>query len=496
MNENKVELSKATIINKDDAQLYDEVIACYKNELYRSGYLLAWILLIESLKRKIIKLADLEDARGKQQWAKIEKLEEQHLSTDVQIISSAKECEIISDAEYTTVNLLWQQRCIFAHPYMQKVNSSDLEYIMYKAIDITLSKPLYYGKKNIEENLEEIKNHPHIIPTNFVEQERFIDNQFVRIKEMHYPLLYKNLFYHLSKATENNDKLLSIFFCHYITKLILHPKVNINDPKYTIEKHLSNYPRICWLIFNLPDTWNKLDNKFQGDLFRYIDITPKKDCVNSLVQAFRLICKIQISEDFTAIYYKKLQEFPIPQAYQLYIDKNILLDRIWDEYIKEWHFRDQMKYVDFLESFNTPISDYFNETESERLGYFLGLCCRNNTFTAQTFTDKGSSLWINNLPFCRGLMRGMMTMKDNLFIHRSSFSCVLSVISKLKNDKQSPVIEYLEELPNQEPSNNEYDYDMIKAIFEDKKHLITSQEVKQRVSDIIKAFFAPIAENE
>lgn len=67
MNENKVELLKATIINKDDAQLYDEVIACYKNELYRSGYLLAWILLIESLKRKIIKLADLEDARGKQQ---------------------------------------------------------------------------------------------------------------------------------------------------------------------------------------------------------------------------------------------------------------------------------------------------------------------------------------------------------------------------------------------------------------------------------------------
>lgn len=193
MRQERVELLKASITDKDDAQLYDEVISCYKSKLYRPGYLLAWVLLIESLKRKIIKLADLDDARGKQQLRAIEELEKQHKSADIQIILSAKECEIISDTEYITVNSLWQQRCIFAHPYMEEVKSSDLEYIMSKMIDITLSRPLYYGKRNIEDKLEELKKHPHIIPTNIDEQERFIDNQFVRIKEIHYPFLYKNL---------------------------------------------------------------------------------------------------------------------------------------------------------------------------------------------------------------------------------------------------------------------------------------------------------------
>lgn len=108
MKESEIELLKSIIIDNDDAKLYDEVVSCYKNRLYRSGYLLSWILLIESLKRKILKLAELDDARGKQEWGKIETLEKQHQSTDTQIISSAKECEIISDTEYTTISSLWQ----------------------------------------------------------------------------------------------------------------------------------------------------------------------------------------------------------------------------------------------------------------------------------------------------------------------------------------------------------------------------------------------------
>lgn len=479
------ELLKVTIVNEDDVQLYDEVISCYKNGLYRSGYLLAWILLIESLKRKIIQLADLEDARGKEQWKKIEKLEEQHQSTDIQIILSAKECEIISDTEYTTVNSLWQQRCIFAHPYMEEVKSSDLEYIMSKMIDITLSKALYYGKKNIEDNLEELRKHPHIIPTNGEEQKLFINNQLVRTRERHYPFLYKTLFYYFSKSVENKDKRLSVFFHHYITKLILHPNIDINDSKYTIEKQLSDFPQICWLLFNMPETWNKLNNKFQGDLFRFIEITPTQNSVSFIVQAFRLISKIQIPDEFLAIYYKKLQVFPISRVHQLYVDKTILLNKIWDENIKEGKFYKQMEYIDFLDSFNTPISDTFNETESEKLGYFLGLCCNNNTFTAQNFTNKCSSLWINNIPFCNGLIHGMMTKGENLFIYRTSFPCVLSVMAKLENDNLFAILDDLEKL---KPSTDEFMYDIIQRIYENKKGFIVSEDARIRLNNIIESF--------
>lgn len=496
MKENEVELLKSIILDNEDANLYDEVVSCYKNKLYRSGYLLSWILLIESLKRKIIKLAELEDARGKQEWGKIETLEKLHQSTDTQIISSAKECEIISDTEYTTINSLWQQRCIFAHPYMQEVKSSDLEYIISKMIDITLSKPLYYSKKSIEEWIDEIINHPHVIPTSQSEQEKFIDNHFVRVKNTHYPFLYKKLFFSLSKSDENGNKLLISFFRHYIIKLILNVQININDNGYTLEKQMLNYPQICWLFFNIPKTWEKLDDKFRGDLFRYIDIAPNDDCVSTLIQAFRLIRKTNVSKDFLEIYYNKLQRFSIRKIWQLYVEKGLLLDRIWNEYIKNWQFYDQMKYVDFLESFNAPISDNFNETESEKLGYFLGLCCYNNTFAAQTFTNKCSELWIDNLPFCLGLMHGMMTMDNNLFIHCNSFPCVLSVIANLNSDNLQTVLAYLEKLPNQKTSSDKFSYDKIEQIFNDRKTLIKSDNAQERISNIINAYFLPVVERE
>lgn len=496
MKENEVELLKGIILDNKDAKLYDEVVSCYKNRLYRAGYLLSWILLVESLKRKVIKLAELEDARGKQEWGKIETLEKQHQSTDIQIISSAKECEIISDTEYTTINSLWQQRCIFAHPYMQEVKSSDLEYIISKMIDITLSKPLYYNKKSIEEWINEIINYPHVVPTSQSEQENFIDNHFIRVKEIHYPFLYKTLFFNLSKSYENKDKFLSNFFRNYIIKLILNANININNKDYTLEKQILKYPQICWLFFNLPETWEKLEDKFRGDLFRYIDIASKKICISSLVQAFKLIRRTNIPEVFLDIYYNKLQVFTIQEIWQLYIDKGLLLDRIWNEYIKDWQFCDQMKYVDFLESFNTPISDNFNEIESEKLGYFLGLCCYNNTFTAQAFTNKCSKLWIDNLSFCLGLMRGMMTMDNNLFIYCNSFPCVLSVIANLNNDNQQTVLAYLEKLPNQKASNDEFNYNKIKQIFNDKKTLIKSDNVQERISNIINDYFSSVIERE
>ena len=49
---------KAQIIDKKDAENFDDLIKCYQNGLLRVGFLLAWLMLIESLKRKIVDLAN------------------------------------------------------------------------------------------------------------------------------------------------------------------------------------------------------------------------------------------------------------------------------------------------------------------------------------------------------------------------------------------------------------------------------------------------------
>lgn len=494
MDINYVDISKSQICNKEDATLYNEVVACYKNRLYRSGYLLAWILLIESLKRKIIELATLDDPRGKKEWSIIEQMEIKHLSTDVQIASSAKECEIISDIEFTTINSLWQQRCIFAHPYIQEVKSSDLEYIISKLVDITLSKPLTLSKKMIEERLEELVNCPHIIPANPEEQNTFIEQQLVLIKENHYPALYKYLFFHFSKNYKTNNNV-AAFMRSYILKLL--NKIDVNQPIFTIEQQLTKYPEICWPIFYSPDSWIKLNDKYQGDLFRYLQSAPELLSENLIVYAYHLISSgAVVNSNFIKIYYDKLGVFPIIRSHTLYIDKSILLGRIWKEYIMGFQFTEQMQYIYFLEAINKPISEIFNSNDSKTLGQFLGKCCRNNTFNALTFTSKCSIIWIGNLSFCCGLIEGIMSVDGDLYIPKHSFSCLIRVFSNLSGDELNIILELLENLQNGTPSHYISEYEYIIKQFNDSKHQIKDISAQNRLEILINKYYAPaIAEN-
>lgn len=488
MDINWVEIQKSQICNNDDATLYGEVVACYKNRLYRSGYLLAWILLVESLKRKIIELANLDDSRGKTEWQLIEQMEQNHQSTDCQIALSAKECEIISDTEFTTINSLWQQRCIFAHPYMQDVKVADLEYIISKLVDVTLSKPLTLSKKMIEEKLEEFVNCPHTIPANPDQQNSLIKQQLVLIKDKHYPSLYKNLFFHLSKANEAGNKSVASFMRRYI--LILLNNIDINLPIFTIEKQLSKYPNICWIIFNIPDSWSKLSDKYQGDLFRYLQSAPKSLSGDLIVNAYSLISKgATIDNDFLKIYYEKLNDFSILNSHTLYINRGILLDRIWDEYIKDWQFTSQMKFIEFLEYINTPISENFKDEEAKRLGGFLGNCCRNNTFNALTFTNKCDSIWIDNLSFCRGLIGSIMSSDGNLYIPQNCFSCIVNIFSNMSKENSDIIIGLLEALPNNISSQDLYGYEQNMKYFNDNKHKISDHSVQDGLIKLINRFY-------
>ena len=492
---NWIELEKSQICNRDDVTLFDEVISCYKNKLYRSGYLLAWILLVESLKRKIIQLASLEDARGKAQWKLIEQLEKDHLSADCQIVLSANECEIISDAEISTINYLWQQRCIFAHPYMQEVNAADLEYIIFKMVDITLSKPLSFSKKMIEEKLEELVNHPYIIPSNIDEQRKYINQLLILIKEKHYPALYKNLFYHLSKSLENNNTIVSVFMKRFIS--ILLNNIDINQPEFTLAKQISNYPLVCWKIFNIPDNWNKLEIKFQGDLFRYLQLSTNDILPDVIINAYNIISKgANIENDFLNIYYEKLKDFSILVSYTLYVDKSILLQRIYDEYIKDNQFAKQMKYVDFLENLNHKISDIFDDNESKILGDYLGKCCITNTFTALGFANKCGDFWINNMSFCTGFIDSVMSKDGNLYIYCNCLKSVLNVLSKLDTNNFDKIFNILESLPNNLASSDEYFYDRTINIFNENKHLFSDDLLSNRIMALVNKFYQPVIDNK
>ncbi len=247
-----VDALRAKILSDDDKSLFEEVIKCYEQGLYRSGYITAWVLLAESLKRKIYYLASVGDARSIKAKSDIEQDEANHNSTDRKIFDSCKDCEIISIPEHTIISELWNQRCIFAHPYQYTASDVDLEYIMAKMIELSLAKDVKYTSQMIDERFESYWNNVHIIPVDKTEICEDINAFLLRVQDKHLSRVFKSIHYYLSKAL-NSGNAKYRFYLMVFSKLFADAlKEDINVAKYRVNDALTKSPYESIVMFMCP----------------------------------------------------------------------------------------------------------------------------------------------------------------------------------------------------------------------------------------------------
>ena len=66
---------KETIVDESDLILFEESANCFLTGNYRASYIMSWIAIIESLKRKIKLFSDLGDSNATESIKAIDKLE-------------------------------------------------------------------------------------------------------------------------------------------------------------------------------------------------------------------------------------------------------------------------------------------------------------------------------------------------------------------------------------------------------------------------------------
>lgn len=123
---------KTQIIDEKDSKNFDDIIKCYQDGLLRAGFLMAWLMLVESLKRKIVELADKGVKVAASELKTITTTEDAMHSNDEVIWKGALKCELITKEEDSVLEMLWKKRCIMSHPYMPEVNESDFRYMVEK----------------------------------------------------------------------------------------------------------------------------------------------------------------------------------------------------------------------------------------------------------------------------------------------------------------------------------------------------------------------------
>ena len=148
------------IIDPEDKNIFKEVTQCMKSDCYRAAYILSWISLIESIKRKINQYASLGDKNAELAVEKIELAETQKLSADKLIYEQAKECGIVDDSELSIITFLWERRCLFAHPYEKQPDLDEVKYIITQSVNISLGKELHFNKNYIDDLCTNIAEKP------------------------------------------------------------------------------------------------------------------------------------------------------------------------------------------------------------------------------------------------------------------------------------------------------------------------------------------------
>lgn len=124
-----------------DLPLLTEAVEAASVGALRLAYIGVWCTCAESLKRRFRSLAPLDDAAAKVH-GKVQKLEADGKSVDSVVLAEAHNYGLLTETEYQKLLHVYQQRCIYGHPYEEAPTVEDLVSAAARASAIVLGRPL------------------------------------------------------------------------------------------------------------------------------------------------------------------------------------------------------------------------------------------------------------------------------------------------------------------------------------------------------------------
>lgn len=453
---------KIQIIDARDKDNFDDLIKCYQNGLLRAGFVMAWLMLVESLKRKVVDLSAKGVRVAVEKETEIQAIEAAMKSNDSIIIDAALSCDLISTEEKSVLDLLWGKRCIMSHPYMPQVKESDFRYMVENLVSISLAKSIMWSQSMIDDFFSDIKTNLFMIPNTNEGRVEYANNVLALIPEKNRPFFWKTLFYEYSLSIGTGKRKQQSFLRLLASLFILNPDIDINDPKYTIEKQIKGFCAVCWRIFRVKSVWNKLNKDYQGQLFRFLEDN-KEESRKVLDYAKEVVEQVEDLEDeYITCYYNSLKEYDVCDVERYYIDKNQFLDRLYAEKISGWQFIDHGHFVEMMKSMtDDEIKDY-TPLQLQRLGSYMFLSCNMGTFKAQDFVKYNYETWIRYLDFVKGFVIENFTSEGNLKLNPQKVEYSATLFRHLSEEELLEIIESLASLPNERPCTDADECDFIR----------------------------------
>jgi len=377
------------IVAKQDKVLFNEVIGCTLSGNFRAAYIMSWISVIESLKRKIFSFADLGDKNSEEAKEKITALENKKASADRQIYELAAKCDLIGNSELDTVQYLWGQRSLFAHPYEKQPDLEEVKFIIDQAIKISLGKDLTFNKSYLKELSNNIIEKPYFLPSDITEIRNFSKRKISRIREKLHPFLFKTLLAKIGVLVKENfveGELIKFRF--FIIELFLNTKLKLSSPLWTLEDKITKFPFESFIGCVHSETWSVIPDRPKEMLFSYFENETDSKKMSLLKQTFsNMVSNEALVEPYFSRFIAKLNQMSFTSAINSYKDLNATFERIKKE-LETYNYEKQSPVIDWL---RTPmamqsVTDLSPEQQIN-IGRFLASAADNNHWKSKSMMN-------------------------------------------------------------------------------------------------------------
>ena len=141
----EVDLGKyvGLILSSEDRPLFEDAVKAGQVGALRAAYLVIWLSCAESLKRRFREAQTRDSAAGKI-VGQIEGMEQSRRSVDTFLVDKARDYGFISDTEHAQLLQIYDNRCIYGHPYETAPSPEKVTDAAATVVDVVLSRPVKF----------------------------------------------------------------------------------------------------------------------------------------------------------------------------------------------------------------------------------------------------------------------------------------------------------------------------------------------------------------
>ncbi len=129
------------ILVPEDRPLFEDAAKCAAGDSLRAAYVMIWLSVAESLKRRF-REAQLRDGTAGKIVGQFEQKESEQKSVDKFLLEKAKEYGFLSDSAYSLLMHVYEMRCLYGHPYEIAPTQEQIVHAASVAVDYLLSQPV------------------------------------------------------------------------------------------------------------------------------------------------------------------------------------------------------------------------------------------------------------------------------------------------------------------------------------------------------------------